>query len=84
MKTDTHGNGNGLNDLYILPETDYEEAILVRWLPSTGYRYRWQRSDNPGNDWHGKRFIVVPFGESLLPDLVKLQATMPNGAEVKP
>ena len=32
METDTHGNGNGLNDLYILPESNEEESKIIEYL----------------------------------------------------
>lgn len=66
MKTNTHGNGNGLNDLYILPDDDQERQRITDYLDSRGIHYQWSFSDVEGQDWFGKRFIELPFGEGLL------------------
>lgn len=66
MKTTTHGNGNGLDDLYILPDNEQERQRIADYLKSIGIRYEWSFSDVEGQDWHGKHFFELPFGEGLL------------------
>ena len=66
MKTDTHGNGNGLNDLYILPETPEETGTITRYLRHRAISHHWSHSDVEGQEWYGKNFIEIPFGEGLL------------------
>jgi hypothetical protein len=63
MKYSTHGNGNGLNDLYILPETQAERHNLQSLAKTNGWNYGWCFSDVKGQDWHGKQFMEIPFGE---------------------
>lgn len=63
MKTHTHGNGNGLDDLYILPDNHGEQRVITRWLLDHGIRYQWSYSNVEGQDWHGSHFIEIPFGE---------------------
>ncbi len=69
MKTTTHGNGNGLNDLYILPDNQHESDRITRYLKERGQRFSWSYSDVEGQDWYGKAFIEIAFGESLLPEI---------------
>ena len=72
MEADRHGNGHGLDDLYLLPETKEEEVTITTYLDAIGRNYEMQRSDVDGQEWYRKRFIEVPFGESLLPEIVAL------------
>lgn len=65
MKTETHGNGNGLDDLFILPETERERALVEEYLSEHGWNASWQTGDVKGHPWFRKRFLDVPFGESL-------------------
>jgi len=65
MKTATHGNGTGLNDLHILPETDEEARSIIEWLTREDLQYTWERANVKGHDWYGKHFIDVPFAEGL-------------------
>lgn len=69
MKTTTHGNGNGLDDLYILPDDQHEAERITRYLKERGQRFSWSASDVMGQDWYGKAFIEIAFGESLLPEI---------------
>lgn len=69
MKTDTHGNGHGLNDLYILPENDDEQERIFDFLLEKKQKWSFSYSNVKGHTWHGKRFIVVDFAECLLDDL---------------
>ena len=71
MKFDKHGNGNGLDDLYILPESDEEKVKIVFFLMENHRGFHYSRSDVKGQDWYGKTFIEVPFGESLR-DAIKI------------
>ena len=64
MKIDSHGNGNGLNDLYILPETEEETKKVMRYIEDNGLSYQWSRANVQGHEWYGKRFIEIPFGEA--------------------
>lgn len=63
METATHGNGKGIDDLYVLPDDEREAGAIVAWLKSREVGHKWQTSDVAGQDWHGKRFIEIPFGE---------------------
>lgn len=63
METATHGNGKGLDDLYILPASEQEAGAIVAYLDSREIRHHWGVSDTTGQSWHGKRFIEIPFGE---------------------
>lgn len=65
MKTTTHGNGRGLDDLYILPDDASEWSQIVGYLKSRSIAYQHSLSDVEGQDWFGKQFIEIPFGEGL-------------------
>lgn len=65
MKTATHGNGNGLDDLYILPDDHAEAERITQYLFSRGMPHHWSASDVEGQDWYGRRFIEIPFGEGM-------------------
>lgn len=65
MKFNSHGNGNGLNDLYILPESEEEKRKVIAYLKANCKGYQYSFSNIEGQDWYGKMFIEVPFGESL-------------------
>lgn len=66
MKTDKHGNGNGLDDLYILPDDEAESKRITDYLAARNIGFGWSTSDVEGQEWYGKRFIDIPFGEGLL------------------
>lgn len=66
MKTATHGNGRGINDLYILPDNEQERQRIADYLKSRDILYEWSFSDVEGQDWHGRHFFDLPFGEGLL------------------
>jgi hypothetical protein len=72
MKYSSHGNGNGLNDLYLLPETEDERKKVKDFLNEKGIEFTTWYSDVKGQDWYGKNFIDVIFGEYLKPELEKL------------
>lgn len=72
MKTNTHGNGMGLNDLYLLPESREENSKIMMYLRTNGINYRCQYSDVEGQEWYGNVFIELPFGESHLDAIKKL------------
>lgn len=61
MQFDTHGNGNGYNDLYILPETQEEKEKLNAFISMGAWCY----SNVEGQAWYGKTFLDIPFGEYL-------------------
>jgi hypothetical protein len=71
MKFDKHGNGHGLDDLYVLPETQEELEKVVAFLKGKGRSFSFFRSTVSGA-WEGKMAIDVPFGESLKPEIEKL------------
>lgn len=50
MKFDKHGNGKGLDDLYILPETVAESQKIQKYLED--------------NNIFGKTFFLAVFAES--------------------
>jgi hypothetical protein len=60
MKFEQHGNGNGLDDLYVLPESD-EWGKVIDYLDANGIRFTRSFSDVQGQDWYGKQFIEIPF-----------------------
>jgi hypothetical protein len=64
MKTSSHGNGNGLNDLYVLPESNDEKRSIELFLNNNKIDYINTYSDVEGQEWHGKAFIEIPFGET--------------------
>jgi len=66
MKTDTHRNSRGLDDLYILPDNDQERQRITDYLDWRQIDYHWSTSDVEGQDWFGKRFVEIPFGEGYL------------------
>lgn len=57
----THGNGRGLDDLYILPESVDEHNNLKRYLDRKGIRYTMENADVEGSEWFGKVFFELPF-----------------------
>lgn len=57
------------SDLYILPENQEEEKVVVEFLKERGWKFEQQTSDVRGQDWYGKRFINIPFGKNLLPEI---------------
>ena len=69
MKATTHGNGRGLDDLYVLPENEHEKQDIMKWLDAKDQPFAWNRSDVPGQDWQGKWFLDIPFGAPLLDEL---------------
>ena len=71
MKVVTHGNGNGLNDLYILPENDKERKHIPLIVKALGHECNLCYSDVKGQEWYHKWFIEVPFGECHLEDIKK-------------
>ena len=72
MKTETHGNGHGLNDLYILTESKDEDKKILDYLDNINSDYNFIYSNVKGHEWYGKRFIEIPFGENLLEDIRKI------------
>lgn len=75
MKTNTHGNGRGLNDLYLLPDNDGERDRITEYLKARGIPFEWTRSDVEGQEWYGKTFIEIPFGEGYLGVIKQALAT---------
>ena len=62
--TDTHGNGNGLNDLYIACDTHAETELVRRIAKRLEVELR-SFSPNPESDWFGKKCFDIPFREDL-------------------
>ena len=71
MQIDTHGNGHGLNDLYILPDNAKETTEILIFLNNKCFNWYWSSANVEGNSWYGKQFIDVPFGESLSNELTQ-------------
>lgn len=67
----SHGNGKGLNDLYILPSSPEEGQKIEQYLKSIDHMFEWSNANVKGHAWYGKRFIEIPFGESLQPEIEK-------------
>jgi hypothetical protein len=65
MKLSGHGNGNGYNDLYILPETKKERETIEAFLKNNKIGYQLSYANVGGHDWNGKTFIEIPLGEYL-------------------
>lgn len=72
MKFDTHGNGNGLDDLYILPETFTEFQKIQKYLQENKISFVKTYSDVKGHDWFGKTFFLAAFAESHKDTIAKL------------
>lgn len=72
MKFDQHGNGVGLDDLYVLPESADESAKIIKYLDKMGIGYHWSFANVKGHAWYGQRFIEVPFYEHLKDQLERL------------
>ena len=68
MQLEKYGNGKGLDDLYILPESRNEYGEIIAYLESHNIRYKKMVSNLKGQSWYGKTFLVVPFGDSLVCD----------------
>ena len=71
MEYSTHGNGNGLNDLYLAFEpTEWNEIAAVKhFLKSKGYRFGYFVGDG---DFKGKICIKISFGECLKSEIKQL------------
>lgn len=65
MKFDTHGNGNGLNDLYVLPESNDELRDIIKFLESIGQTFQMSYVNVKGHEWYGKSFLDIPFRQDL-------------------
>lgn len=63
MKFNTHST-----DLYILPENDAEEKILIQWAKIVGIystvNFTREYSNVEGQNWFGKMFYEIPFGSN--------------------
>lgn len=71
MEFSTHGNGNNLDDLYILPDNARERRFISDYLHGLNLRWSLRYSDVPGQYWFGKRFFDIPFGEHLIDGISK-------------
>ena len=69
MKTATHGNGNGLDDLLVLPETEEERKAVLLLAKSRGRHVTSSISNVEGQDWYGKQFIEILFSEDLMAEV---------------
>lgn len=70
MQFENHGNGHGMNDLYVLPECTREFDALVQVIRELRdkvgfFLAAWERSDIAGQDWYGKTFLEIPFGQGF-------------------
>lgn len=68
----SHGNGKGLNDLYVLPASQEEAAAIMSFLKEKDHSFHWVVANVQGHNWYGKSFLDIPFGESLQPEIEKL------------
>lgn len=71
-----HGNGNGLDDLYCLPETQVEKERLVKYLKDINHSYYVYLSNVEGQSWYRKYFFDIPFGDSLKEEIIKKAVTI--------
>jgi hypothetical protein len=71
MKFDKRGNGNGFDDLYILPESDEEREAVLSFLKERKMYYEILLSNVPCQEWSGKRFIEVPFCECMKGEIMQ-------------
>ena len=78
MKFSSHGNGVGLNDLYCLPETNEETIKLWEYINQSARSAETVIGDVEGSEWFGKRFVIIPFGESLKQDIKKFVEKVTN------
>lgn len=69
MQFDNHGNGNGLNDLYVLPESKFEREVVIGFLRRKQVYFQLSFGDVEGSDWYGKSFLEIPFMSSMQPEL---------------
>lgn len=72
MKFDKHGNGNGFDDLYVLPENEKEKEAILSFLRERKFYFEWSFSNVEGQEWYGKSFIEIPFMEYLEKELAAL------------
>lgn len=63
MQIQSVGNGKGLNDLYILPETHEEKNRIREYLNTNKIKFIIATSDVEGQAWFGKNFFLLDFGE---------------------
>lgn len=67
MTFSTHGNGHGLDDLYIMPDSEQEANLVLDYL--TGLRKSGRLSSYIVCS---KKFIEIPFGESFKSEIEEL------------
>jgi hypothetical protein len=72
MKFSSHGNGNGLNDLYILPETDKERELIKKFVKEKDIRSM-NTFIGQADEWKGKVCFEIPFGEGWKNELQKYE-----------
>ncbi len=65
MEFETHGNGSGLDDLYVLPRSPAEALAIRKFLVSIGRDFKTEIADVKGHAWFGKQFIDIPFSQDL-------------------
>ncbi len=64
MKFDTYGNGNGLDDLYVLPENEAEREAITKFLKANWLPYSTTVADKE-SDWGNQMFFEIPFAECI-------------------
>lgn len=72
MICDSHGNGNGLNDLHILPETQSEHELIKQFAKDNGLMLSRSFGNVEGHIWYGKTFYEIPFGQGYMDQLLAL------------
>jgi hypothetical protein len=69
MKFASHGNGNGLNDLYILPESEKEKDLIKSFIKKNDIKSSSMFYAH-GDEWENKLAFEIPFGEGWKKELV--------------
>lgn len=72
MLFNSHGNGNGLNDLHVLPEDEDERKAIRDWLDLNEVYYTSSLANVEGHEWYGGIFIEIPFRSDLREALTEL------------
>ena len=80
MKHTKHGNDEGRDDLYILPESRVEEDGIRKFLNDNKVSYKMSMSDAQGPDWYGRQFFDLRFGEVWLPKIKTLERRINAGS----
>jgi len=72
MKLSSHGNGNGLNDLYIGFENEREKSVVCDYLRKRKIFFKFF-NPNEKSDFAGYRCIEIPFRQDIASELENIQ-----------